>query len=57
MLRVKMIIAPLWILLILLSIAGVVKLVYGQRWKKEAEDRKKLFEERQKIKVEDKREA
>lgn len=41
-----MIVAPLWVFLILLAIAGVIGLIYGPRWRKEAAERKLLFEER-----------
>jgi hypothetical protein len=40
------IVAPLWVFLILFAIAGIITLIFGPRWKKEAEDRKRLFEER-----------
>lgn len=42
----NVIIAPLWVFLILFAIAGLVTLIYGPRWRKEAEERKRLFEER-----------
>lgn len=40
------IVAPLWVVLILFVAAGIIRLVFGPRWKKEAEGRKRLFEER-----------
>lgn len=43
-----MIVAPLWVVLILFVVAGVIKLVFGPRWKSDAEERKRLFEERKK---------
>jgi cbb3-type cytochrome oxidase subunit 3 len=48
------IVAPLWVFLILFAIAGVVALIFGPKWKKEAEERKRLFEKRQeKDRIED----
>lgn len=49
-----MIIAPLWVFLVLFAVAGVIALIYGPRWRKEADERKRLFEERKRMdRVED----
>jgi ammonia channel protein AmtB len=39
-------VAPIWVFLILFAIAGVVKLIFGPRWKREAEERRLMFEAR-----------
>jgi len=41
-----MIVAPLWAFLILFAIGGAVKLIFGPRWKRQADERRRLFAER-----------
>jgi uncharacterized protein YjeT (DUF2065 family) len=39
-----MIFVPLWVALLILIVGGLIRLVYGPRWKREAEERRQLFE-------------